>query len=41
MVVHGVAEPHGVLDLLLHQLEPLQCGLPAAQVKRGQDLVVR
>jgi hypothetical protein len=41
MLVDGVVEDHGQLDLLLHQLESLQFGLPAAQVERRQDLVVR
>ena len=41
VVVHGVAEPHRVLDLLLHQLEALQGRLAAAQVQGGEDLVVR
>src|SRR5208282_5929320 len=41
VMVHRVAEPHRVLDLLSHQLEPLQGRLPATQVQGSQDLVVR
>ena len=41
MIIDGVTKPHGVLDLLLHQLEPFQGGLAPAQVEGGEDLVVR
>ena len=35
-----LAQHHGHLDLLLDQLEALQLDLPAADIKRGEDLVV-
>ena len=36
----ALAQHHRHLDLLLHQFEALQLDLPAADVERGQDLIV-
>ena len=41
MVVDRVAQLHRVLDLALHELDAFQSDLPASEVERGQDLVVR
>ena len=40
VVVDRVAQAHGVLDLLLYQLESLEVRLPAAEVEGREDLVV-
>ena len=37
---HALAQDHGHLDLFLHQLIALELDLPAADIERGQDLIV-